>query len=59
MSRQNLIAILKKYKKAGRASTLRRAYLRAFEEKMMYRTTKTENPSTTRQMVAQVLRKFR
>ncbi|MBI2551908.1 hypothetical protein HYW17_01240 [Candidatus Uhrbacteria bacterium] len=59
MSEHDLVAILKKYKKTGRASAMRRAYFRAFESKMIYRTTKTENPETTRQMVANILHKFR
>lgn len=30
----------------------------SFEEQMIHRTTKTENPETTLRMVRQVLRKF-
>ena len=36
----------------------RAAYMSSFEEIMIYRTTKTENPETTLRMVRQVLRKF-
>ena len=37
----------------------RRAYLNDFEERMIYRTTKTENPETTPKMVKDVLRKLK
>ena len=35
----------------------RQRFLDAFEKKMLYRTTKTENPETTPQMVQEVLDK--
>ena len=59
MSRTALLALLKKYKKSSAKSASRRGYLRAFEKKMLYRTTKTENPETTLQMVLKVLQRFR
>lgn len=59
MSRNTLLAILRKYKKSSPTSASRRAYFRAFEKKMLYRTTKTENPETTLQMVLKVLHRFR
>ena len=46
---------MKKYHAASKNGKLRRAYLRAFESKMIYRTTKTENPETTLGMVKKVL----
>ena len=55
MTKQNITTILKKYQKSpGRK---RREFLRIFEEKMIYRTTKTENPQTTHKMVRDVLNK--
>ena len=56
MTRQNIITILKKYQKSSEKK--RRQFLRAFEEKMIYRTTKTENPETTHKMVRDVLDKL-
>lgn len=53
MSRKDITKIFKKYQKAP--SKKRGEYLRAFEEEMIYRTTKTENPETTRNMVRRVL----
>ena len=37
----------------------RKTYLKSFEEKMIYRTTKTENPKTTLKMVQNVLGKLK
>ena len=59
MSHQTLLAQLKKYRKSSPTSASRKGYLRAFEKKMFYRTTKTENPETTLQMVLKVLHRFR
>lgn len=57
MLNQQLINILRKYQnRAGR--NLPRDYLRRFEKKMLYRTTKTENPQTTMRMVNKVLNKL-
>lgn len=56
MTKRNITAIFKKYKKSS--AKKRREFLRAFEEKMIYRTTKTENPQTTRRMVRDVLDKI-
>ncbi len=50
---------LKKYKSASKGSALRKGYLKSFLPKMMYRTTKTENPETTQAMVNAVLRRDR
>ena len=36
----------------------RQQFFSAFEKKMIYRTTKTENPETTTQMVEKVLSKY-
>jgi len=56
MSNKQIIAILKNYQK--KSSTDKKSYLRMFEKKMLYRTTKTENPETTMSMVEKVLRKL-
>lgn len=55
MSKKNITKVLKKYQEAS--GEKRQEYLRAFEEKMIYRTTKTENPETTLKMVRQILSK--
>ena len=55
MAKQNTITALKKFKKTSAKN--RREFLRTFEEKMIYRTTKTENPQTTQKMVRDVLSK--
>lgn len=57
MSNKSLAQQFKKYQKASVSK--RQSYLREFEKKMIYRTTKTENPETTPKMVEKVLRKFK
>jgi len=37
----------------------RQKFFRGFEERMIYRTTKTENPSLTMKVVKNVLRKYK
>ncbi|OGH69626.1 MAG: hypothetical protein A3C90_04290 [Candidatus Magasanikbacteria bacterium RIFCSPHIGHO2_02_FULL_51_14] len=59
MTRQNIIDIFKKYQKTSPRSKKRRNYFSVFEKRMIYRTTKTENPETTKQMVRAVLEKMR
>ncbi len=56
MTKKNIISTLKAYRKSS--TKKRQAYLRDFTEKMMYRTTKTENPETTRAMVKKVLNRI-
>lgn len=56
MTKQNITIILKRYQKSPKKE--RREFLRVFEEKMIYRTTKTENPRTTQKMVRDVLNKI-
>lgn len=53
MSEKNIIKIWEQYRKSS--AKKRGDYFRSFEEKMIYRTTKTENPQTTLKMVRQVL----
>jgi hypothetical protein len=57
MSTKKVITILKAYQKAG--SRKQKSYLKDFTEKMVYRTTKTENPETTKRMVKKVLSRTR
>ncbi len=56
MTQKNIVKKLKKYKKLS--DKKRSAYFSVFEKKMLYRTTKTENPSTTMRMVNKVLNKL-
>ena len=56
MTKKSVISSLKKYQK-----TLKRKkgnFLHVFERKMIYRTTKTENPETTQRLVDRVLDKL-
>lgn len=55
MSKRDILKNLNKFRTNQRK---RAGYLRDFERKMIYRTTKTENPDTTRKMVDKVLQKF-
>lgn len=48
--------ILQSFKNYQNATPQKRqAYLKKFEVKMIYRTTKTENPTTTAKMVREIL----
>ena len=58
MSNTKITTILKKYQKASPTSKARKSYFSAFEKKMIYRTTKTENPNMSMQTVNKVLRKL-
>lgn len=58
MSKQQIITILKAFQKSPAKSRMRRDYLSAFEKKMVYRTTKSENPEFTLKMVEKVFRKL-
>lgn len=55
MSNQRMLNIIKKFQRLSDKS--RQQFFNAFEKKMLYRTTKTENPETTLQMVQKVLSK--
>ncbi len=46
-----MIKAFKKYQTASPRGTIRRGYLERFLPMMLYRTTKTEHPETTRKMV--------
>ncbi|MFA6047463.1 MAG: hypothetical protein WCV59_01510 [Parcubacteria group bacterium] len=54
MSNKKLTTILRKYQKSPR----KKGTFSAFEKKMLYRTTKTENPQTSMSMVEKVLKMF-
>lgn len=56
MSRKKIIQNFGKYQKASKKK--QEEFLRNFEKKMIYRTTKTENPETTYSMVERVLNKI-
>ena len=58
MSDTKITTILKKYQKTSPNSKARKSYFSAFEKKMIYRTTKTENPSTSMRTVNKILRKL-
>ena len=47
--------IFKKYQQVSRESKNYQDYLLSFEMKMIYRTTKTENPETTPKMIKESL----
>ncbi len=53
MIKKEIITSLKKYQRASQKK--KNQYLKDFEFKMIYRTTKTENPETTRKIVIQAL----
>ncbi|OGD57033.1 hypothetical protein A3E73_01825 [Candidatus Beckwithbacteria bacterium RIFCSPHIGHO2_12_FULL_47_17] len=53
MTQQKILNSFQKFRKLSGKS--RRRFLSAFEKKMLLRTTKTENPETTFQMVQRVL----
>lgn len=54
---KEILRAFRKYQKTR--GSRREAYMSSFEEKMIYRTTKTENPETTPLLVRQVLRKYK
>lgn len=54
---KKILQALRNYQKAPESK--HRIYLNKFEEKMIYRTTKTENPETTPKMVKDVLGKLK
>lgn len=58
MTTAKITKTLQKYQESSENSKKRKEYLRKFEVKMIYRTTKTENPQTTKRMVKTVLNKM-
>ena len=59
MVEKDVLRLMKRYQTKSRSGSLRTKYLRSFESKMIYRTTKAENVETTRGMVRKVLGKLR
>jgi len=57
MPMKDILKIFRKYQKTHPEK--RKSYMSSFEEKMIYRTTKTENRETTPLLVRQVLRKYK
>ena len=53
MTNKEVIKVLRRYQASS--DQQRQEFLHAFEVKMLYRTTKTENPQTTKRMVREVL----
>ncbi len=58
MSNDQIKKIIKNYQQSSSGSRSRQKYLDLFEKKMLYRTTKTENPTTTQDMVTKILNKI-
>ena len=56
MTKQKILATFKKFQQLS--DSRRQRFFSAFEKKMLYRTTKTENPETTPQMVQRVLERY-
>lgn len=56
MTKQRILTTLKNFQRLSDKS--RQRFFSAFEKKMLYRTTKTENPETTPQMVQRVLERY-
>ena len=54
---KKILQAIKNYQNAN--TSKRKGYLKKFEEKMAYRTTKTENPETTLKMVQETLAKIK
>ena len=55
MTNKSTLQAFQKYQQTPRENKNYQDYLRSFEMKMIYRTTKTENPETTPKMVKQAL----
>jgi len=56
MTKQKTLSTIQKFQLLS--DRARQQFFSAFEKKMIYRTTKTENPETTPQMVEKVLNKY-
>ena len=56
MTKQAILNTIKKFQHLS--DKTRQQFFSAFEKKMLYRTTKTENPETSPQMVEKVLSKY-
>lgn len=58
MTNQQMTATLNKYQQMTADHPIRRKFFRIFRKKMLYRSTKSENPEATMGMVKQVLHKL-
>ncbi|MBL7159817.1 hypothetical protein ISS85_05030 [Candidatus Microgenomates bacterium] len=56
MTKQRILNTIKEFQLLS--DKKRQQFFSAFEKKMLYRTTKTENPETTPQMVQKVLERY-
>lgn len=56
MTKQKILKTFKEFQNSSDQN--RQQFFSAFEKKMIYRTTKTENPETTPQMVQRVLKQY-
>lgn len=59
MSNDQIKQIIKNYQQTSFGSKSRQKYFGLFEKKMLYRTTKTENPTTTQDMITKTLNKIK
>lgn len=59
MSKEQIITILRAFQKSPVNSKMRREYLNMFEKKMVYRTTRSENPEFTQKAADKVFRKIK
>ena len=59
MSNDQIIKIINKYQQTSFGSRTRQKFFNLFEKKMLYRTTKTENPSTTQKQVTKILNRVK
>lgn len=57
MSTKDILNAFTRYRKLSDKSLVKKKYLKDFEKKMIYRTTKTENPEITMKMVEKILAK--
>lgn len=57
MTKQRIVKTFKKFQHSS--DETHQQFFNDFEKKMIYRTTKTENPETTFQMVQKVLKQYR
>lgn len=56
MTKQKIISTFKKFQSLS--DRARQQFFSAFEKKMIYRTTKTENPEVTPQLVEKILSQY-
>jgi len=59
MTTRSILTAYRDFQKSPAKSALRRGYFGAFEKRMVYRTTKSENPELTMKAVNTIFQKFR